>query len=59
MHKLRSTLELGAAALLLSALSAPAMASATQIQVPEPGTLSLLTVGIGGAYLVSRYLRRK
>jgi len=57
MKKLLSALELGAVSLLFAAASLPAMA--TPVPVPEPGSLSLFAVGIGGAYLVGKYLRRK
>jgi len=59
MGKFLSALELGAVGLLLAATSLPALASETPISVPEPGTLGIFTIGIGGAYLVSKYLRRK
>ena len=58
MKKLWHALELATVSLLLAGAAAPAMAS-RPTQVPEPGTLGLLTVGIGGAYLISKYLRRK
>lgn len=29
------------------------------IQVPEPGTLSILGLGVGALYLVARHKRRK
>mgnify|MGYP001554743755 CR=1 FL=1 len=57
MNRIWCALELLAIGLAIALASAPAMAST--VRVPEPGTLSLLTVGIGGAYLVSKYLRRK
>ena len=59
MSKLLSLLKMSALSLVLAAVAGPAMASELPISVPEPGTLGLLTVGIGGAYLASKYLRRK
>lgn len=34
-------------------------ASATPVQIPEPGTLSVLGLGVGALYLISRHNRRK
>jgi len=36
---------------------APAMAG--QVRVPEPTTMSLLAVGIGGAYVAKKFFGRK
>ena len=59
MTKFRRILEVGALSALVAATAMPAMASLTPIAVPEPGTIGIFTIGIGGAYLVSKYLRRK
>jgi len=58
MSKLLAAMELGAVGLLFATAALPALAS-TPTRVPEPGTLGIFTIGIGGAYLVSKYLRRK
>ena len=49
-----STLAIG---ILLAA--GPAMAGTNFNTVPEPGTMSLLGVGIAAAYLIKRVGRRK
>jgi hypothetical protein len=38
-------------------VAAPAMAGATR--VPEPASMSLLAVGIGGAYIAKKFFGRK
>jgi hypothetical protein len=45
--------------LLLAMVTAPAMAGPGIIHVPEPATISLLAVGIGGAYVARKFFRRK
>ena len=59
MNKIAYALTFSASILALVAASLPAFASLDPVSVPEPGSLGLLTVGIGGAYLASKYLRRK
>ena len=49
-----STLAIG---ILLTA--SPAMAGVNPVTVPEPGTMSLLGVGIAAAYVIKRVGRRK
>jgi hypothetical protein len=44
--------------LLLAMVTAPAMAGLT-VAVPEPASMSLLAVGIGGAYVAKKFFRRK
>ena len=46
-----------AAALLLVGTGAPAFAGT--ITVPEPATMTLFGLGVGGAYLAKRFLGRK
>jgi hypothetical protein len=48
-----------AAALLFVGTSAPAFAGITTIPVPEPATLTLFGLGVGGAYLAKRFIGRK
>jgi len=43
---------------LLAMATAPAMAGVT-VRVPEPASMSLLAVGIGGAYVAKKLFRRK
>ena len=57
MKRIWTLTEVAALGLLFAGASLPAWAS--PVPVPEPGSLSLLSVGIGGAYLASKYLRRK
>ena len=45
------------AALVLAGTAAPAFASVTP--VPEPTTMGVFGLGLGGAYLVKRFGRRK
>ena len=45
--------------LTASALFVAGPAAAISPQIPEPGTLSILGVGIGALYLISRGKRRK
>jgi hypothetical protein len=44
-------------ALILLASAAPAFAGA--VVLPEPATMSLFGLGVGGAYLVKRFIGRK
>ena len=46
------------AALVLAASTAPAFAG-VPISVPEPATMTLFGLGVGGAYLAKRFLGRK
>jgi hypothetical protein len=43
--------------LLLAMVTAPAMAGI--VRVPEPASMSLLAVGIGGAFVAKKFFRRK
>jgi hypothetical protein len=43
--------------LALAMVAVPAMAGAAR--VPEPASISLLAVGIGGAYVAKKFFRRK
>ena len=45
------------AALVLVGTAAPAFAGT--ISVPEPATMTLFGLGVGGAYLAKRFLGRK
>jgi hypothetical protein len=53
----RSLAFLGTGLMLVMA-AAPAMAG-TNVRVPEPASMSLLAVGIGGAYVARKFFRRK
>jgi hypothetical protein len=44
--------------LLLALATVPAMAG-VPVSVPEPASMSLLAVGIGGAYVARKLFRRK
>jgi PEP-CTERM motif len=46
------------AALVLVGTVGPAFAG-TIVRVPEPATMTLFGVGVGGAYLVKRFIGRK
>jgi hypothetical protein len=46
-----------AAALVLVGTAAPAFAGT--ISVPEPATMTLFGLGVGGAYLAKRFIGRK
>jgi hypothetical protein len=46
------------ATLALLASGVPAFAGAP-IPVPEPATMSLFGLGVGGAYLIKRFIGRK
>jgi hypothetical protein len=41
----------------LAMVAAPAMAGF--VRVPEPASMSLLAVGIGGAYVARKFFRKK
>ena len=56
MHRL---LALSALATAIALTAGPALAGTTSIQVPEPGTMSLLGVGIAAAYVIKRIGGRK
>jgi hypothetical protein len=43
--------------LLLAMVTGPAMAGS--VRVPEPASMSLLAVGIGGAYVARKFFRKK
>jgi hypothetical protein len=45
------------AALVLVGSAAPALAGVAQI--PEPATMTLFGLGVGGAYLARRFIGRK
>jgi len=45
------------AALILAASAVPAFAGT--IRVPEPATMTLFGLGVGGAYLAKRFIGRK
>jgi len=40
-------------------MAMPAMAGQVVIHVPEPASMSLLAVGVGGAYVAKKFFRRK
>jgi len=44
--------------LVMAMAAAPAIAG-TPIHVPEPASMSLLAVGMGGAYVARKFFRRK
>ena len=46
------------AALVLVGSAAPALAGVTVV-VPEPATMTLFGLGVGGAYLAKRFIGRK
>jgi hypothetical protein len=46
------------AVLVLAGSAAPAFAGIT-VQVPEPATMTLFGLGVGGAYLAKRFIGRK
>jgi hypothetical protein len=45
-------------ALILVTSAVPAFAG-SPVQVPEPMTMSLFGIGVGGAYLAKRFIGRK
>jgi hypothetical protein len=47
-----------ASALVLVASAVPAFAGQAPV-LPEPATMSLFGLGVGGAYLVKRFIGRK
>ena len=47
------------AALGLALVAAPAMAGVTPVGVPEPATMSLFGLGVAGAFVVRKFIRRK
>jgi len=46
------------AALVLVGSAAPALAGVS-VAVPEPATMTLFGLGVGGAYLAKRFIGRK
>jgi PEP-CTERM motif len=48
-----------ATALILLATAAPALAGISAGALPEPTTVTLFGLGIGGAYLAKRLISRK
>jgi hypothetical protein len=48
-----------AAVLVLAGSAAPAFAGDVIVVVPEPATLTLFGLGVGGAYLAKRFIGRK
>jgi hypothetical protein len=51
-------LAIGALA-LLAPLNAALAGSPIPVSVPEPATLTLMAVGVGGAFIASRFRKRK
>ena len=47
------------AVLVLAGSAAPALAGDVIVAVPEPATMTLFGLGIGGAYLAKRFIGRK
>jgi hypothetical protein len=47
------------ASLALATSVAPAFAGVAVIQVPEPATMTLFGLGVGGVYLAKRFIGRK
>ena len=47
------------AVLVLAGSAAPAFAGDVVVAVPEPATMTLFGLGIGGAYLAKRFIGRK
>jgi PEP-CTERM motif len=47
------------AALVMAVAAAPAFAGAGAPRLPEPSAMGLFGLGIGGAYLARRLIRRK
>ena len=48
-----------ASASILIATIAPAFAGTAAPQLPEPATMGLFGLAVGGAYVAKRFLRRK
>jgi hypothetical protein len=48
-----------ATALILLATAVPAFAGLGQVTLPEPTTVTLFGLGIGGAYIAKRLISRK
>jgi hypothetical protein len=48
-----------AASVLLLIIAEPAMAVAALPRVPEPATMSLFGLGVGGAFIVRKLIGRK
>lgn len=47
------------AVLVLAGSAMPALAGDVPVVVPEPATMTLFGLGIGGAYLAKRFIGRK
>ena len=45
--------------LIILTVAAPAMAAVVPTQVPEPATMSLFGLGVAGAFVARKFIRRK